>query len=95
MIFPGGIIIVTIIIFTIGLCFSVAIGCLGGAISYRLFESIAHKTNLYRRIVRGERVDCPWWINENNWFFIGGCLTTLVIAYTITGPCFAFIEWLK
>ncbi|TET59647.1 MAG: hypothetical protein E3J47_08165 [Candidatus Stahlbacteria bacterium] len=96
MLFPGAIIIVIIITVIVGGCFSIAIGCIGGVIVYRLSELIIHNTKLHKRMTRGEKVDDrSWWIDHRQWFCYGLILSTCIIAYTIAGPLWAFVEWLK
>jgi len=96
MLFPGAIVSVVIVLVIIGGCFSIAVGCLGGLAGVTLFESVVQKTKLYKRMVRGENVGgSPWWIDYHRWFFYGWSLTTCIVAYTITGPLWSFVEWLK
>jgi len=96
MLFPGAIIIAVAVLIVIGGSFSITVGCLGGIAASRLFELVVYNTKLYKRMIRGENIDdYPWWIDQRRWWFAGWCLTTCIVAYTIAGPLWAFVEWLK
>ena len=96
MLFPGAIIIIIAIIVVVAGSFSIFIGCLVGAITYRLSEEVIHKTSLYKKMVGGEKIKKkPWWITPRNWFFISMCSTAMITAYSIAGPAGAFIKWLQ
>ena len=95
MLFPGAIIIISLILIIVGVCFSIAVGALFGIIVGHTADFFIHKTDLYKKRVRGEKGTYPWWISDKYWFFYGWAISTCVVAYTVAGPIWAFIQWLE
>ena len=94
MLFPGAIYIIAIFLGFVGICFSIAVGFLGGAVIKKIAYEIIEKTKTRKSLKMGKNIPWPWWCHSDRWFFLGWIATTVVVIYCILGPYWYLITWL-
>jgi hypothetical protein len=95
MLFPGAIIIISIILVIINVLFSVSIGFIGGCIIHYVAKSIIKESKTYKKMEQGHIIGTYQWMNATYYFFYGWLLCSSITAYSVAGPMWALVEWLK
>ncbi len=94
MLLPGAIYVAAFILVIVAIAFSVALGSLGGAISFKVSDLIIRRTETWKNLRTGRRMPTPWWAVQNHWFFTGWVISSLITLYCATGPFFTILKWL-
>ena len=98
MLFPGAVLVISFLLVVVGAAFSLSAGAFCGIIVGLASKHFINKSETYNKKISGNKPPkggWPWWISERYYVFSGWGLFSFIIAYSIAGPIWALIEWLK